>query len=116
MRDASGDILITEAARRLRVSCITLSHILRCSPGISADISLQLGAVPGTRDSMWQDMQRGHNMWKAKHRKQPEAQPVSQWNWPPVYRPLAQASPSVPNPVEISRRVFQVFISISATW
>ena len=72
LRDALGDMTVTEAAKRLRISRVTLSRILNCSASITADMSLRLAAALGTHDSMWYAMQRGHDMWKAKQRKRPK--------------------------------------------
>jgi antitoxin HigA-1 len=74
LRDALGDMTVTEAAKRLRVSRVTLSRILNGSAGITADMSLRLAAALGTHDSLWYDMQRGHDMWKARHKKRPKIQ------------------------------------------
>ena len=71
LRDALGGMTVTEAAKKLHVSRTTLSRILNGAAGITADMSLRLAAALGTHDSMWYDMQRGHNMWKAKHRRRP---------------------------------------------
>lgn len=71
LRDALSGMTVTEAAKKLRVSRTTLSRVLNGAAGITADMSLRLAAALGTHESMWYDMQRGHDMWKAKLRKRP---------------------------------------------
>jgi addiction module HigA family antidote len=76
LRQALGDMTVTEAARRLHVSRVMLSRILNCSAGITAEMSLRLSALLGTHESLWYDMQRGYDMWQAKKRKLPRIERI----------------------------------------
>lgn len=71
LRDALGDMNVTTAARKLHVSRTTLSRILNCSAGISADMSLRLSAALGTHDSLWYELQMSYDMWQASRKKRP---------------------------------------------
>ncbi len=51
LREYLGDMDVTTAARRLRVSRTTLSRILNGAAGISADMSLRLSDALGTHPS-----------------------------------------------------------------
>jgi addiction module HigA family antidote len=72
LRDALGDIDVTSAAKLLHISRTTLSRILNCSAGISADMSLRLSDALGTHDSLWYEMQMSYDMWQASHKKRPK--------------------------------------------
>jgi addiction module HigA family antidote len=71
LRDALGDMDVTSAAKRLHVSRTTLSRILNCAAGISADMSLRLSAALGTHDSLWYELQMSYDMWQAAQKKRP---------------------------------------------
>jgi addiction module HigA family antidote len=71
LRDALGDISVTTAASKLHVSRTTLSRILNCAAGVSADMSLRLSAALGTHDSLWYELQMSYDMWQASRKKRP---------------------------------------------
>jgi len=71
LRDALGDMNVTDAAKKLHVSRTTLSRILNGAAGISADMSLRLSAALGTHDSLWCELQMSYDMWQASRRKRP---------------------------------------------
>ncbi len=71
LREYLGDMDVTTAAERLRVSRTTLSRILNGASGISADMSLRLSDALGTHASFWYDMQAGYDMWLASRKKRP---------------------------------------------
>lgn len=75
LRDALGDLTVTEVAKRLQVSRITLSKILNGRNGISAEMSRRLGAAFGSRDSYWYEMQMDYDMQKARAIKLPRIAP-----------------------------------------
>jgi addiction module HigA family antidote len=66
---------ITQVARHLHVSRVTLSRILNCRAGISAEMSLRLSAALGTHPSFWFDMQSSYEFSQAKPRKIPHSSP-----------------------------------------
>jgi antitoxin HigA-1 len=72
LRDALGDISVTVPPQsKLHVSRTTLSRILNCAAGVSADMSLRLSAALGTHDSLWYELQMSYDMWQASRKKRP---------------------------------------------
>lgn len=76
LRDCLDGHKITHVARHIGVSRVTLSKILNCRAGITADMSLRLSAAFGTNPSFWFDMQSNYEMWQAKRRKRPRIRPL----------------------------------------
>ena len=68
---------ITHVARHLHVSRVTLSKILNCRAGISADMSLRLSAALGTHPSFWHDMQSSYELAQARRKKIPKIAPLN---------------------------------------
>jgi len=71
LRERIGEMNITHLAKHLGVSRVTLSKILNCKAGISADMSLRLAEAFGMSPSIWFDMQTNYEMWQAKHKRRP---------------------------------------------
>ena len=75
-----GDYLeghnVTQVAKHIGVSRVTLSKILNCRAGITAEMSLRLSAALGTNPSFWLDMQTNYDMWQARSRKRPRIRPL----------------------------------------
>jgi len=63
---------VTEAARQLGVSRVTLSRLIHEQAGISPEMALKierwLGVEQGGRAEMWAGMQLDYDMWKARQR------------------------------------------------
>ena len=63
---------ITEAARQLGVSRVTLSRLINEQAGISPEMALKierwLGVERGGRAEMWAGMQLDYDMWKVRQR------------------------------------------------
>lgn len=76
LRDYLAGHNITHVAKHLGVSHVTLSKILNCRTGITADMSLRLSAALGTNPSFWLDMQSNYDMWQARSRKRPRIRPL----------------------------------------
>jgi len=76
LRDYLEGHNITHVARHIGVSRVTLSKILNCRTGITADMSLRLSAALGTHPSYWFDMQSNYDMWQARNRKRPRIRPL----------------------------------------
>lgn len=53
LREWLGDMQVSEAAERLRVSRVSLSRILNGKAGISADMSLRLSDALETSPMLW---------------------------------------------------------------
>ena len=61
---------VTDAARELGVTRVTLSRVLNGHAGVSAEMALRLerwlGADHGGRADVWLQMQSGHDLWVAE--------------------------------------------------
>jgi addiction module HigA family antidote len=78
LREYLGEMDVTEAAARLRVSRTTLSRVLNCRAGISADMSLRLSDALGTHMAFWSGMQMEYDLWHASRRPRPKIEPFHQ--------------------------------------
>lgn len=67
LKDGLGDINITDFAKHLGVSRVTISRILNGKQGISADMSIRLSRALGTNPSLWLDMQKAYDLWQVTH-------------------------------------------------
>jgi len=62
----SNDLTVTEAARHLKVSRITLSRLLNEQNGISVEMAYRLAAAFGGTPERWLRMQMAYDLAKAK--------------------------------------------------
>jgi antitoxin HigA-1 len=76
LRDYLEGHSVTEVAKHLGVSRVTLSKIMNCRTGITADMSLRLSAALKTNPSFWLDMQSNYDMWQARSRRRPRIRPL----------------------------------------
>lgn len=67
LKDGLGEINITEFAKNLGISRVTLSRILNGKQGITAEMSLRLSRALGTHDDFWLKMQMQYDLWQAEH-------------------------------------------------
>lgn len=64
------EVTLTEAARRLRVSRVSLSRIIHGAHGLSADMDLRLSKALGTTPGFWLGLQTDWDLFQAqKHFK-----------------------------------------------
>jgi len=75
LREYLGDLTVTAAAARLKVTRAALSRILNGSAGISADMALRLQDALGTTAEMWLNMQGQHDLWQASRKRRPRVVP-----------------------------------------
>lgn len=78
LREWLGDMEVTQAADRLRVSRVTLSRVLNGASGISADMALRLEGALGTSAEMWMGLQAGFDLWVASQKERPMVQSILQ--------------------------------------
>lgn len=57
-----SNLTVTEAARLLQVDRTTLSRLLNCHSGISADMACRLGLLLGTSAEMWMNIQKDYEL------------------------------------------------------
>jgi len=75
LREYLGEMEVSEAATRLKVSRTTLSRVLNSKAGISADMSLRLSDALGTHAAFWSSMQMEYDLWQASRKPRPKIQP-----------------------------------------
>jgi len=63
---------ITHFAKHIGVSRVTLSKVLNCRGGISAEMSIRLSAALGTHPSLWFEMQTDYDFAQARRKKIPK--------------------------------------------
>ncbi len=63
--DGTG-LTVTEAAKQLGVGRITLSKLINCKSGISAEMSVRLSMALNTSSEMWANMQTMYDLWQAE--------------------------------------------------
>ena len=68
--EAEG-ISVTEAARQLGISRVTLSRLLNGKTGVSVDMALRLAQWLGTSPEVWLRMQNACDLWQAQKNKRP---------------------------------------------
>ena len=74
LREWLGDMEVTQAAKHLGVTRVTLSRVLNGAAGISADMALRLEAALGTSPEMWMGLQSAFELWKASQATRPPIQ------------------------------------------
>lgn len=67
LKDGLGDISVTDFAKHLGVSRVTLSRILNGKQSITADMSLRIARALGTSDDLWFRMQNQYDLWQAQN-------------------------------------------------
>lgn len=77
LREWLADISVTDAARRLGVTRVTLSRVLNGSTGISADMDLRLSKALGTTPGSWYAMQAHYDMSQAKRHFRAKVQRIT---------------------------------------
>jgi len=73
--EAEG-ISVTEAARQLGISRVTLSRLLNGKAGVSVDMALRLSQWLGTTPELWLHMQDARDLWQAGKAKRPNVKPL----------------------------------------
>ncbi|MDR3390875.1 MAG: HigA family addiction module antitoxin [Sulfuriferula sp.] len=67
---------VTQAAKDLQVSRITLSKVLNGKAGVTAGMALRLSAWLGTSPDVWLGMQTQWELWQAEQAPQPDIKPM----------------------------------------
>lgn len=70
------NLSVTEAARQLGVSRVTLSRLLNGKTGVSVDMALRLSQWLGTTPELWLRMQDACDLWQAGKTKRPKVKPL----------------------------------------
>lgn len=67
---------VTQAAKELQVSRVTLSKVLNGKAGVTAAMALRLSAWLGTTPDIWLGMQTQWDLWQAKKQPRPNIKPL----------------------------------------
>lgn len=67
---------VTQAAKELLVSRVTLSKVLNGKAGVTAGMALRLSAWLGTSPDVWLGMQTQWDLWQAEQEPQPKIKPM----------------------------------------
>ena len=73
---AAEGLQVTEAARQLGVTRVTLSRLLNGKSGVSVDMALRLSRWLGTTPEVWLRMQDARDLWLAKQNTLPDVIPL----------------------------------------
>lgn len=57
---------VTEAAKMLGISRATMSKLLNCRAGISAEMAVRLSIALNTSSQMWINLQANYDLWQAE--------------------------------------------------
>lgn len=71
---AEGRITVSEFAKKLGVSRVTLSRVVNARAAVSADMALRLAAALGGSAESWLQMQAAYDLWQAAKRRRPKIQ------------------------------------------
>lgn len=71
---AERRISVTEFARNLGVSRVTLSRVVNGHAAVSADMALRLAAALGGSAESWLNMQVAYDLWQASRKHAPKVQ------------------------------------------
>lgn len=77
LREFFGEMEVSEAASRLRVSRILLSRILNGHSRISADMSVRLSEALGTHAGLWAELQLDYDLWHASRKRRARIKPFA---------------------------------------
>ena len=69
-----GRITVSEFAKKLGVSRVTLSRVVNARAAVSADMALRLAAALGGSAESWLQMQAAYDLWQAAKRRRPKIQ------------------------------------------
>jgi antitoxin HigA-1 len=67
-----GGMPVTEFAKRLKVSRVSLSRVLNGHAGVSAELAIRLEAALGSSAQMWVGMQSAYDLAQARKQRHPK--------------------------------------------
>ena len=76
LRESIGEMPVTQFAKHLGVSRVTLSRLLNGNAGVSAQMALKLSEALGTSPELWLNMQTQFDLWKASREKRKKVPPL----------------------------------------
>lgn len=70
------EMTVTQAAKELQISRVTLSKLLNGKAGVTAVMALRLSAWLGTTPDVWLGIQTQWDLWQAKKQPRPNIKPL----------------------------------------
>lgn len=70
------NMTVTQAAKELQVSRVTLSKVLNGKASVTAGMALRLSAWLGTTPNVWLGMQTQWDLWQAGQQPTPNIKPL----------------------------------------
>lgn len=70
------EMTVTQAAKELQISRVTLSKLLNGKAGVTAAMALRLSAWLGTTPDVWLGIQTQWDLWQAKKQPRPNIKPL----------------------------------------
>lgn len=67
---------VTQAAKELQISRVTLSKVLNAKAGVTAGMALRLAAWLRTSPDVWLGMQTQWDLWQAEQQPSPKIKPL----------------------------------------
>jgi len=74
--DAYGGLSVTEFAKRLGVSRVTLSRVVNGRAAVSAELAIRLAAPLSGSAQSWLQMQVSYDLWQAQKKRRPKIEPL----------------------------------------
>lgn len=74
------EMTVTQAAKELQISRVTLSKVLNAKAGITAGMALRLSAWLGTTPDVWLGIQTQWDLWQAKQQPRPNIRPMERFS------------------------------------
>ena len=71
------NMTVTQAAKELQVSRVTLSKVLNGKAGVTAAMALRLSQWLSTTPDIWLDMQTQWELWQAEQQPRPNIKPLA---------------------------------------
>lgn len=71
------NMTVTQAAKELQVSRVTLSKVLNGKAGVTAAMALRLSQWLSTTPDIWLDMQTQWELWQAEQQPRPNIKPLT---------------------------------------
>jgi addiction module HigA family antidote len=69
-----ANLSVSEFAKKLGVSRVTLSRVVNGRAAISADMALRLAAALGGSAESWLRMQVSYDLWRASKKRRPKVE------------------------------------------
>jgi len=67
---------VTQAAKELQVSRVTLSKVMNAKAGVTAGMALRLAAWLSTTPDLWLGIQTQWDLWQAEQEPSPKIKPL----------------------------------------